>query len=130
MSPTIFRPTLRAATAALLFATTPATARALQECNPQAPVHERASCVLATPAGKRALVMVGEVGKGDLETRRAHAALTPSFARYVLTHADRAAASAALEGATADAFQKHTGRSLAQWRTDWTASLAASPATR
>jgi hypothetical protein len=129
MSPTILGHPLRAAAAAaLLFAATPAAARAAQECSPQAPVHERAQCVLATPAGKRARAGVGEVAKGDLATKQAHAALTPSFARYVLTHADRAAASTALEGASSEAFQKHTGRPLADWRADWVASLAKSPA--
>ena len=111
--------------AALLFAAAPAAA---QECAPTAPMDQRAQCVLATAAGRRALPTVGQTAPADLEGKRAHAALTPSFARYVLRHADRAAATAALEGASPESFQRHTGRSLAQWRTDWVASLQSASA--
>lgn len=124
---TVRRAARAALAASLLCLAAPAAASA-RECSPRASVDERAQCVLATPAGRRALATVGEVAKGDLETRQAHAALTPSFARYVLRHADRAAAASALEGASAEAFQRHTGRTLAQWRADWVAALAAGAA--
>ncbi|MDF1502927.1 hypothetical protein [Roseisolibacter sp. H3M3-2] len=98
---------------------------ALPECSPRLSVDERAHCVLVTPAGEKALAAIGQNAPADapLEVRQAHAALVPSFARYVIRTAGVAAAQEALSRATPDAYPKYTGRSLAQWRTDWVASI-------
>lgn len=123
----------RARFAALLLSlavsSAPATARATaRECSPQAPMDERAQCVLGTPAGRRALPTVGVTAPADLEGKRAHAALTPSFARYVIKTAGVDKARPALEAATADAYARHTGRSLAEWRADWVKAIGAASA--
>ncbi|GLC24256.1 hypothetical protein rosag_07690 [Roseisolibacter agri] len=98
-----------------------------RECPTNVSMDERALCFLGTPAGRRALATVGEAAAGDLETRKAHAALTPSFARYVIRTAGLAKAQPALEGASKEAFAKHTGRSLAEWRADWVAAIGGAP---
>ena len=100
----------------------------VRECPTNVSMDERARCVLGTPAGKRALATVGEAAPADLDGKRAHAALTPSFARYVIRTAGIAKAQPALEGASKDAFARHTGRSLAEWRTDWVAAIGGAPA--
>jgi hypothetical protein len=110
--------------ASLVCLAAPAAA-AGRECTPRASMDERAQCVLGTPAGRRALAAIGEAAPADLEVRQAHAALTPSFNRYVIRHAGVEKARPALETATADAYLRHTGRTLAQWRADWVASLGA-----
>jgi hypothetical protein len=108
----------------LALSSAPAHAAA-RECSPQAPMDERAQCVLGTPAGRRALATVGAAAPADLEGKRAHAALTPSFARYVIKTAGVEKARPALEAATADAYLRHTGRSLADWRADWVKAIGA-----
>jgi hypothetical protein len=125
----------RARFAALLlsFAVSSAPAHAAarvtaRDCSPQAPMDVRAQCVLGTPAGKRALATVGEAAPADLEGKRAHAALTPSFARYVIKTAGVDRARPALEAATADAYARHTGRTLAEWRADWVEAIGAASA--
>ena len=100
-----------------------ATTTVARECPTNVSMDERALCFLGTPAGRRALATVGEAAPADLEGKKAHAALTPSFARYVIRTAGLAKAQPALEGATKEAFAKHTGRSLAEWRTDWVAAI-------
>ena len=124
-------PTIRRALRATLAATlvlhaTPAAAMAVitvRECPRLVSMDERAQCFLATPAGRRALAAVGERPPADLEARQAFAALTPSFARYVIRTAGLAKAQPALEAATADAYLRHTGKALAAWRTEWVAFL-------
>jgi len=127
----MFIPTIRRALRATLAATlvlhaTPAAAMpatTVRECPPLVSMDERAQCFLATPAGRRALAAVGERAPADLEARQAFAALTPSFARYVIRTAGLAKAQPALEAATADAYPKFTGKTLAEWRTEWVAFL-------
>lgn len=99
-----------------------------RECPTNVSMDERALCFLGTPAGKRALATVGETAPADLAGKQAHAALTPSFARYVIKTAGLAKAQPALEGASKEAFAKHTGRSLAEWRTDWVAAIGGAAA--
>ncbi len=106
-------------------ASAPTVAR---ECPTNVSMDVRALCVLGTPAGKRALATVGEAAPADLEGKQAHAALTPSFARYVIRTAGMAKAQPALEGASKEAFAKHTGRTLAEWRADWVAAIGGAPA--
>ena len=101
---------------------------AARECPTNVSMDERAVCILGTPAGKRALATVGETAPADLAGKQAHAALTPSFARYVIRTAGIAKAQPALEGASKEAFAKHTGRSLAEWRADWVAAIGGTPA--
>ena len=124
MSIRTVRRALRAALAAtLVLHATPAAATPVRECSPLVSMDERAQCFLATPAGRRALAAVGERAPADLEARQAFAALTPSFARYVIRTAGLAKAQPALEAATADAYPKFTGKTLAEWRTEWVAFL-------
>ena len=99
-----------------------------RECPTNVSMDERALCFLGTPAGRRALATVGEAAPADLAGKQAHAALTPSFARYVIRTAGMAKAQPALEGASKEAFARHTGRSLAEWRTDWVAAIGGAPA--
>ncbi|MGZ8414986.1 MAG: hypothetical protein ACXW05_19840 [Gemmatirosa sp.] len=119
----ILRHASRAAFLLSLFLSTPAAASAGQDCPPLTSMDERAQCVLGTPAGRRALPAVGVTAPADLEGKRAHAALTPSFNRYVIRQAGVDRARLALEAATADAYARHTGRTLAEWHAEWVKAI-------